>query len=766
MAIFGNQSTNITDSFNVAGNMKELAIQQDNQGKIMSDTINKFMAARDEMAQLQAQTGAILSSYGVDESGKPDPSAPKYVHDLFNSVNKEGGIANLSRSQMIAGLQHYDTGTKVEQQRNALDMERIKVNQIKKALKDQEDTEKALEATEKARKALPTKKTGTVKELVYDLIKREDLDFDENTKKTIESNISELNSARQISDPEERQKKINEVMAKSFDLFYPLSNKGKKVGTDGKENKDYEEAINPYRRPEKLKPEDKIKLAAGQEFAGKLENYINEEYKKWNEFNKISGNEIPVNTESISKSISNNAEFDDKVIKAKTSLKNSLKEIFKKGEVPIGENQTIILNKALKDSGLVDDKGNYNDGNYLKEYRATEGDLINNILTSTLAEFYKDIGINQGLSKSEYSDAFRKNFGFQKTDFGSFVDTELTTQQRFKKNELINSALNKISKSIEKTSKENIEAKKLITPYSPSKFTAEAGDKYKEREIEVQKELQKTLDEQVTDAYELTRNYMMQTRGSVPVSFTKQAYAASQGIVMPVVMDTGTGHSYIKIGGVEKLVENAPIGQQNLMSISDQQRLNEAANLGKAKDLNGLEANGFSFTGEINVNDINMANKVRGELLTNTRALQDVERLINIAENSSALDKLLPAELTGYAQQIQNSIQAAKRTEVGGSGAWSEQDQQRIDKIITDPTSLRNVVFRDQCLGSLKGFRERLTASLKDQGTTYGFKFTLGSVKDQSMSSFRASYSAFLARGYSPEQARQAAMPYLNGNTQ
>ena len=753
MAIFGNNQTDITNSFNVAGNMRELAVQQDNQGKIMSDTINKFVAARDEMGQLQAQTGAILSSYGVDESGKPDPSAPKYVHDLFNSVNKEGGIANLSRTQMIAGLQYYDTGTKVEQQRNALDMERLKVKQIKKAMQDQDEIEKALQATEEARKKVSNKKIGTVKELVYDLTGREDVELDEGTRKKLEANMAEYHAAQQTTDPEERSKKVNEAMAKNFDLLRPFTNKGRKANViqteDGsgendqmpapkvETNKDFEEAINPYRKPATVKEEDKIKLARGEEFAGKLEGYISEEYKRWKSSTSGTTDQevAKLNVETLKDELGRSIPTPEGLSSYFGEKGNKRgKEVSNNPEIQNFENKISESTDRISELERFLQKGKKNVEN-IGRMRITEDG-------KPIKERVED---NVNLTEKEKIQ-LKKQIIVEKAKIEK-AKTGLTEKT------------NSLNKGLEK-------AKESITPYAPSKFTAEVGGGYQAREIEVQKELQKTMDEQVSDQYELARNYMMTTNGRIPASFTKQAYAASQGMVMPVSMDMGNGYSYMKVGGVEKLVENKPVGQQNMLSIPDQQRLHEAGNLGKAKDLNGLTANGFTFSGEINVNDINMANKVRTELLTNTRALQDVDRLIGIAENSSALDKALPAELTGYAQQIQNSIQAAKRTEVGGSGAWSEQDQLRIDKIITDPTSLRNIVFRDQCLGALKGFRERLTASLKDQGTAYGFKFTLGSVRDQSMSGYRAAVAGYMARGYSAQEARQAAMPYLNGNTQ
>jgi hypothetical protein len=795
MAIFGNQPVNVTDSFNVAGNMKELAIQQDNQGKIMSDTINKFVAARDEMGQLQAQTGAILSNYAVDESGKPDPSAPKYVHDLYNSINKEGGIANLSRSQMVAGLQYYDTGTKVEQQRNALDLERLKVNQIKKAMRDQDETEKALAEVERAKREgrFNTTKTAIQKKEKFVKIGGETIQLDT---QEFSNDFSALDEAQKKND----QKSILEISDRIAKKIYSKTSKSQReietpVGAadDSGEkfegyktvaNPDFQEYVSPYISPSEVDvstPELKQEYLRKKEIADK-------EVQKYNNFintglNQFRQDRLNAQNKGALESMSDA----DKEIKRLEEQKAAIEKQAEgstdaslAGLVGVGATKAArgadyatvnaaAIRAILRGQKMIGVKEKDITQDYINELvSATRNNpalgisgnikaVIDGVITSLTGDNitgrHKKM-IDKAIAESESRIDANTNYGIQ-TPAGKIAGIEDRINYLKSQKSITQSKIGQT------TPKEGYN-----WSGKPIEYTERGQDEYVRREEEVTVELQKTMDEQLNDQFELARNWMMQTNGRVPPSFTKQSYAASQGIVMPTVMDTGNGYSYIKIGGVEKLVKNEATGQQNLMSITDQQRLSDAANLGKAKDLNGLTANGFSFTGEINVNDINMANKVRTELLTNTRALQDVDRLINIAENSTALEKALPAELTGYAQQIQNSIQAAKRTEVGGSGAWSEQDQQRIDRIITDPTSLRNIVFRDQCLGALKGFRERLTASLKDQGTAYGFKFTLGNVRDQSMSSFKAAVSAFMARGYSAQQARQAAMPYLNGNTQ
>ena len=116
MAIFAQYQGG--DAFNVGGNMDALLKEQQNTHQSMLDAVNKFSQARDEMSLLQQQTQSILAQYDVDEKGKPSDSAPKYVHDLYKSVNKEGGVTGLSRTNLISALKGYEAGVAIEEQRS------------------------------------------------------------------------------------------------------------------------------------------------------------------------------------------------------------------------------------------------------------------------------------------------------------------------------------------------------------------------------------------------------------------------------------------------------------------------------------------------------------------------------------------------------------------------------------------------------------------------------------------------------------------------
>jgi hypothetical protein len=154
MAIFAQYQGG--DAFNVGGNMDAVLKEQQNTHQSMLDAVNKFSQARDEMSLLQQQTQSILAQYDVDEKGKPSDSAPKYVHDLYKSVNKEGGVTGLSRTNLISALKGYEAGVAIEEQRM-----KVKSAQQSIAIND-------LNLSEAQRKADEAKKIAVAHRLAWD----------------------------------------------------------------------------------------------------------------------------------------------------------------------------------------------------------------------------------------------------------------------------------------------------------------------------------------------------------------------------------------------------------------------------------------------------------------------------------------------------------------------------------------------------------------------------------------------------------------------
>jgi hypothetical protein len=297
--------------------------------------------------------------------------------------------------------------------------------------------------------------------------------------------------------------------------------------------------------------------------------------------------------------------------------------------------------------------------------------------------------------------------------------------------------------------------------YQAGKVTVSgAGERLELRNTQV--EVAKSIEEQTDDEYAIMTNQFGEA--GVPDSFTKEAFYQMKGIIRPVSVSLGGGHRFVSYGGESKIVTDV---QSQGMSLADEERMWKAGEFAKARNLNGVTANGFRFSGEVRVGDIDKANTVKNEIFTSTRALSSVDRMLDIAENASLFDKLLPTEISGIAQSLTNAAQSANRTEIGGSGAWSNQDQVYMDKVIRDPSSGFNAIFSTQAIASLREYRSRLLAGMVDKGTAYGFAFERGGNNDgldSIMSQFRVRFNSALARNMTEQEAFEYAKGTLYAN--
>jgi hypothetical protein len=113
MALFDYKGTG--DYFDVRQNLNEVREEQKSRDKALIDNVEKYLQATEEMDKLRGGVETILSQYEVDEKGAPSETAPKYVHDAYKSVNKEGGLARMSKTQLTKVLQGYELGMKEQE---------------------------------------------------------------------------------------------------------------------------------------------------------------------------------------------------------------------------------------------------------------------------------------------------------------------------------------------------------------------------------------------------------------------------------------------------------------------------------------------------------------------------------------------------------------------------------------------------------------------------------------------------------------------------
>jgi hypothetical protein len=733
MAIFGQYQGGMGQDFNVAGNMDAVLKQQAATNQSMLDAVSKFNQAREEMTTLQQQTGAILSQYGVDEKGKPDDTAPKYVHDLFKNVNKEGGIANLSRTQLVAGLKAYETGTQVDAQRQN---QAFNAQKLRQATLTNDITEMQLQAAKKAeddaRRVREAYNNPEIKAAIDALSK-------EGTKQ-VEKVTKEIKIAG------ETVKFTAEEMSPLLDALNTAKESGNK-----NEQADAYDAIGKLLHSKTSKGQESITQYAGEDNGLPLfEDVKNPDYVPYRSARelarlterKVGQDTSPTIPETVLRGIA-----DKELAKFNTANADSL-----------DARKRLIEADELKLNVGVYQKG--------RTFRENARVAYNNPETEKIAKQRDDVRavINNLKDRLENGDVADNASGE-----GTYM-RQLSPKEKIEVNRQLNvlrvkaETLAKQESAIEQQTQNKIIAlSRASQPYAGGEVQA-SQDTWKPVIEKVKETYQKTLDEQTNDEFLIMKNYFEKT-GGIPATFTKEAFYASKGIQRPMVVQAGGGYLYAQgPDGKGHFLEDKT-GQSSQMSVTDQEKMWKAGEFSKARNINGLTVNGYTFRGEVRVGDIDQANKVKDGVFKTTRALSALDSLIDIAENKNMFEKLLPTEVSGIAQALANTVQAANRTEVGGSGAWSNQDQANIDKIIRDPSKSHNAVFTSQTVASLKAYRQRLEQSMVDSGSIYGFAFekngAQGTMSSQ-IGQFRIQYAAGMAKFGDEARALEYAKQSLN----
>jgi hypothetical protein len=648
MANFQQFQGDLTAAFNVANTSQALIAQQKATSAEMLAQVERFNQTRMMMDEARAKVGSIMSAYQTDDKGKPDPSAPKYVHDAYNAVNKEGGLQQMSASQLNAVLTGYQTGVQASQQR-------LQDMQVQRAIRQEEEQtriEDAWRKTQEEREKISKEETVTEK------------------KTKVSTKAIDLNSTTGLID----------LLATSSKPEAP----GKGV----------------------KKSPDKV-IDQNAAWGGKtLVQVVQDAAKKAEEQEARKREEVAaraVEEARIAELPARRARIVSEIESADASL-NSAKQAF---ENP----NTFNTSTGTYGAGMP---GAYSVK--IEGKRKTEAQ-----------------------TKEEYAQIERtiREANKRKTDALNAldaIDNEIATGPR---------PLNS------------------IPPIGVRKSGSNARNVYVTEATyeDVQTKQLKSQEALLNDEYNIITNQLKAT-GSLPSSWSRSTFMQMKGFPnIQQVEIPGVG-MYVSVNGKGEVIKNKDL----VGDLGDQTKVRDAVILAQQRSLNGTElaaGSGYRFTGEIRSNDIKDVNKVRMEVATTSTALTNVDTLLRIAEDSSLLDKMVPGEITGIASSISNAIQAASRTEIGGSGAWSEQDQVRIDKIVRDPTSIRNAAFRQETIASIKAYKQRLLDSVNRSGSVYGFRLS-GTPSDArnaeaKISRARIAYQTALSSGKSEQEARQVA---------
>jgi hypothetical protein len=747
MAIFGQYQGG--DAFNVSGNMDAVLKQQQATHQSMLDAVAKYNGAREEMATLQATTGSVLSQYGVDEKGKPADDAPKYVHDLYKAVNKEGGVANMSKSQMMAGLQAFQTGQGLEGQQQQREAQRLnmesakqtnainafKLAEMKKSIEERDRIEAAKKATAAAVKGIT--KTKTVKEEKTEMVLSEGRTIKISTEEA-KPLIAKINSAD--STPEEKlqaRKDLEALAYKSDPDNAPIAEGDTSEGDPNPQfsaNPNMRPLVSAYSKPKRLKDGEAFNPTFD---VNALEGFISRESEK---FKKSADNP-----------------------------ENARLEKLRKAEEEIALEQ--IGSKTTTESSPI--KGTYS----VTKFNDPESERLFQEMTAAEGAAKTAQLQMQGKAGKPVKTAYNPMGLGQQFRASEFESVPLTAEERKQAQIVYRNAKVKAEQSKAKLEarQESLiskvkETQTALTPYSASEIKVRAANAdqfgYVPEKTTVEKQVERTLAEQTDDEYAIMSAYL-DANGGKPATFTKESFYRSKGILAPQVYNlTGTGHSMVTLpDGETKIIENK--GQASQMSIRDQKTIDDARKFAEVRNMSGVTMNGFSFSGEVRVGDIDQAQKVKIGIGHSTKAVENVERLIEIAENEGLYSKLVPAQISGIATALTNSAQAANRTEIGGSGAWSNQDQEYMNKVVRDPTMFMNAIFREQTIASLKEYKARLEGGLIDSGKVYGFSYERTSKDgvDGKMDRARMTYNTLRARGYSVEEAEAESRKVYESNS-
>lgn len=724
MANFQQFQGDLTGAFNVANQWQATIAQQKATSAEMLAQVERFNQTRMEMDAARAKVGGILSAYGTDEKGKPDASAPKYVHDAYNAINKEGGLQQMSASQLNAVLTGYQTGVAASQQR-------LQDMQVQKAIRAEEDQAKIDEAFRKTQE------------------ERDKIAKDE-----------EVVSKKEVS------------TTKSYDITTPEGIRNFTIDYS-KAKEDARQGIGVLKKEDWQRKQPRVMGEAGW-FAKSPAELISdamaaaskqEEQKRKTEVEKAKTLAAAKVAESKL------AELNARRVQQERTLSDLKSQgIATRGYDGIAEGQTLAFgDKVVKPSRRLDvAKAELEYKDAKDKYESAQSEWIrggggfgpkpenvNRLYVDYMAAAKRyDIAKGHEFSYQRARDLTPEEIQQFETERSSAIadaEKQLTvTTSEIEKLQSVKSG--PLPQSIRKPDKKLSDVKKAeldVTEY-----------------VEQRDRILKSQESMLTDEFNIITNHLKAT-GSMPSNWNRSTFMQMKGY--PVIQQTeipGVG-MYVSVNGKGEIIKNKDLQGD----IGDQLKIRDATLLAQQRSLNGTElaaGSGYRFTGEIRSNDIKDVNKVRMEIGTTSTALSNVDTLLRIAEDASLLDKLVPGEITGVASSISNAIQAASRTEIGGSGAWSEQDQMRIDKIVRDPTAIKNIAFRQETIASIKAYKQRLTDSLNRSGAVYGFRMS-GTPNDARMaeariSRLRIAYQTALASGKNQQEALLVARQALEMN--
>lgn len=868
------------DAFNVAGNMDAVLKQQQATAQSMLDAVEKFNSAQSEMDVLKSTTASILSQYGVDENGVPSDAAPKYVHDLYKNIKKEGTIHGMSRSNLISALKGYEAGVAVEEQRlkvqSAQQTATINDLAIAEARRKAEEAKKIADAH---RIAWETSQGGGSTEAmpsgpsVTDVprgISMGDVEWSGGAPRStpVPSSVAPnatsvptprgtattaqpapqtesngLANKETLSQSELRAKLealrtrlgeienppksflneygeiINQLIPKgglapnpimnalltneysparmAFDFAKDALNKptpetAARIEKAKKENDAVKEAEkNKLKTAIKeieaqLPPEPKIKSASLEEASARLQAVKQKqkdievgkkletlEGKQRDKYAKEQGLEkrVYLNPDGWTKS-----ELSFQIQKTEKQL-----ELAKKTRVAILNGD--ISNKRGELSGEEADIHAFA-ATAWKEFRSKYATNLDGTMKTPSNKEYDSKGgllfdgmefwTNEWVKSYEKNGRDFKNAFSEKTNNDSVEGTPKYNTTYFKAGSTTPVFQNGKAIIPEEPVAETAPAVAPATTASvvpssiaPNATSAPIKPATTQPLVAMpQKPAQpvagadtiappeKTQQDQITQEYGVVTS-RLKALGSVPMNWSEETFRQMRGYPPKVQISRQGGVTLVGIGG------NWQVMKGESMSPSEMATMEKNAVWKASIRTDNMTSEKWRFRGDIKVDNSTEAGKVKREVLDTINAINALDRLIELGRNTSKWDSMLPTEKSGIIIGITNAVQAAGRTEVAGSGAFSEQDAKKLESVVPDMATMSGSMFRDTAIARLLEFRGRMVAKVNGIAGAYQFEVTesanTGLTPEQTAIG-RNVYQTAIAQGVPPEQAQRMAI--------
>ena len=773
MPIFGQYQGG--DPFQVGPNMQGVIAGQKAVHESMYNGVEKILQAKQEMDVLRSTTQSVLSQYSPDENGKPSPAAPKYIHDLYKSVEKEGGIQGLSKSSLVAVLKGYETGLQVDGQRlqiqAAQQQATLRGYEIDKAQREADEFRKIALAHKLALEAAGTTsgrtEIATAPTTAYPLATGMDADLG--------NEIYKYQTGQRATDPRQKQVLQPTPVAPAKATTTPTPKPTTKSSDLLLKNS-----------PERDALEAKLNKAGAAKLLTELEEKLKVVESELALIRKATTQSVsmvgtpygtmPAGVSTLNKSLDQIRadKLKEPTVVAKIdSIKKQIAEAKKLADTELPDESAKpagAVPNALP-SGLVPkDKNIEFAGEFLKKTNPLEFDKIPKLKEEI------DILEQFVLSQDDYP-----NIRDEVTGPNGETNGQEYINKLAKKNAELSELTRK--KDLYETFKGMVSNTAYTSPIGPieppapvpsSVFKKGTSRPLQKAKPSAQPSPQaqpapravnsnpavKSDDEKIAEEYGMLTS-RLQGLGGVPMNWSEDTYRQMRGYAPKIKIVQQGGIALVGIGDKWQVIKT---GAENQMSPSELATTEKHAVWKDSIRTDRLSNAKWTFRGDIRTTEADTAGKVKKAVTDSTRALEALDKLIDLGE-TGFWDSITPSDKAGVIEGVTNSVQAAGRTEIAGSGAFSEQDAKKLESIVPSMASITGAVFREKSLTMLKTYRERMAMQVADIGRTWGFEVKEtknAGLTEPQIAAIRGAYTELIKQGYNHEDAKKLAIESLN----